>query len=196
MIKKKSNRTVKLGFTILFACIILITLFDNTAENEEILDSEEPSPISQGILLEGEEDKIQLNSQISETIADDILSSFETGDFFKNNWIPTLESTYQALFTLKKIGKLGVVNESLISNFILSQYCEQTGLFSDKNSNLINYSITKKRAGYSEIEATAYAVLGLEILNGLNLLSSQEQNQIIGNFKDAININDGGFCHR
>ena len=75
----------------------------------------------------------------------------------------------------------------------MSYYNPRDYLFSDLYSGLLNYSAINYRTGYSEVEATCYAVLSLGIIGRISFLSEVEQDNIFDYIKGFINLSDGGF---
>lgn len=158
-------------------------------ENEEIFASSLPVYSNDQELL------LQFNEQTSEELGQHILDSILDGGFFETAWSVSLQATYFGLDILNTIDALNAVNTTLIQAYIMSTFDPNSALFKDDYSALINNTNEFTTVGYSPIEATAYAILSLDILDALDCLSGSEQSAIFENFGKAFNLQDGGFCH-
>ncbi len=165
-------------------------------ENNHILPQTSVLDANYTVLSETEIMKIQNNNQSAEIIANNIITSINNGEFFKHNWKITLESTYQALKILEVIDRIDDLDIIMVQNYVLSCFNSDSGIFSDSQTGLYNYSLQREISGYSEVLATTYGVLILSIIGKLNDLTISEKVLIVSKIKNAIDPNNGGFCYR
>lgn len=143
-------------------------------------------------------DAIDQNLVNNDAYANTLLNQLNAGTIYEYNWTCTLQATYQGVLLMKSLGSLGSIDVNAICSYILGCYNSTTKLFSDNISDAfyLNTANLTDRSLYSQVEATAYAVLTLEALGELGRLSVSDRNAILSNLILAININDGGFCPR
>ncbi len=139
--------------------------------------------------------QIQWNNESLTYLSDEILDSFNTGEWKDHSYTPTIRATYHGIRSLEIINTLDEINENSVITYLMSLYNDSTHLFKDEMCGLLPYSVELEKKGYSQVEATAYAILILDILNSLDELESAEQINIINTLRGAINTVDGGFCH-
>ncbi|MHA1341746.1 MAG: prenyltransferase/squalene oxidase repeat-containing protein [Promethearchaeota archaeon] len=155
--------------------------------------------ISDLIKPENLEANINFNTESITVLRDQILNMLNTGEFFDGVWVPNLRSTYYAVKILDILGNISRINVDYIANFVLSCYNDTIHLFEDKNTfewEHIPLQESKIKFGYSKIEATAYAILILDIIDRLFLLNQTEQDSIYANLILAIDEENGGFSDR
>lgn len=138
---------------------------------------------------------INKNNEINQKMSDEIIAGIDSGEIFKYNWEYSLDATYFGLVILESLDRLNSINIEHIRNYILSLFHPSEGIFYDSAYRYLNYSINEK-IGYSKVEATAYAILCMDIIGRINDFS-QLQKVFLKNFLlSAINPEDGGFYHR
>jgi len=105
----------------------------------------------------------------------------KNADFSSNGYYPqiysdSLQATYYALFILDSIGKLGEINQSQVINYIMSFYNSDSHQFVDTSAKRYLSSIIPGLyiPLTTLLEVNCYAVLSLDILNGLHLIDTAE----------------------
>jgi len=107
---------------------------------------------------------------------------FATFGFYPQLYEPSLQATYYGLSILDSIGKLEQVNETQITNYIMSTYDSQSHLFRDSYSyRYLDTNFTKSFMYplTSLLQVHCYGILSLELLNNLNLINSEKSEEFI-----------------
>ncbi|MBD3352680.1 MAG: hypothetical protein GF364_14430 [Candidatus Lokiarchaeota archaeon] len=166
------------------------TTCDNKLEVQDIGQTE-----NYPILSTQEAQLIEQNKDTEDLFSQAIIDSIQNGDIFTNEWEPTIENTYQGLKILDLIGSIEMIDADKIAAYIMSRFNSTEGLFHDRYCGFLNYSNCMRKMSYSKIEETAYAVLALDIIDKLDLLTPYEKDYMIVLLKNAIDLYNGGFCH-
>ena len=109
-------------------------------------------------------------------IFNDKLSKYNTLGYFPQIYESSLQATYYALYVLDALGKLDTINQTAITEYIISYYNTSSHIFMDKyacryldiDSNYIYYPFS------TLLEVNCYAILSLGILNQLSLIPAQD----------------------
>ncbi|MHA1413544.1 MAG: prenyltransferase/squalene oxidase repeat-containing protein [Promethearchaeota archaeon] len=135
------------------------------------------------------------NNDILSDVLTSRIQEFEENGYFKQNYRPSLQSIYHAIFILDSVGKLNAINESSLISFILSFYDNYTNSFIDDYAkrfldtdfSLYYYPLN------TLLETTCYAVLTLNLLNALDKINIQGIVDFIWN---CYNPDTSGFIGR
>ncbi len=116
------------------------------------------------------------NLDILQNVFDAKNDQFTNFDYFSEIYESSLQATYYALYILDSIGSLSQIDEQKITDFIMSHYDFNSGLFSDKLSNryLDTTSLDLSLPWSSLLEVNLYALLSLDILGKLSQINSSE----------------------
>ena len=115
------------------------------------------------------------NYEIIEEIFGEKLAQYSSQGYFSQIYEASLQATYHALYILDAVGKLDQINQTAITEYLMSHYDYTTGIFADQYSyRYLNphfqhsyYALT------SLLEVNCYALLSLHILDNLDLIDSQ-----------------------
>jgi len=111
-----------------------------------------------------------------ETVFNSKLAEYTSQGYFSQIYEPSLQATYYTLYILDVIGKLGEINTIETRNYIMSLYNTSSHIFMDKYSyRYLDYDSDEGFYPYTSVlEVNCYALLSLDILNSLNLISTQD----------------------
>jgi len=113
------------------------------------------------------------NYEIIEEVFAQLLDQYSSQGYFSQVYEPSLQATYYALYILGSIGKLDQINQTVITEFIMSHYDYDTHIFTDQYSNRY---LTDYRYYYpltTLLEVNCYAIQSLNILNCLDIIDRQ-----------------------
>jgi hypothetical protein len=103
------------------------------------------------------------------------LDQYNSQRFFSQVYEPSLRATYYGLYILNSLDRLDLINQTEITNYIMSHYNEIGEIFSDPYSD--RYLDTDFSKSYyplhSYLETNCYALLSLDILNETDLIDPQ-----------------------
>ncbi|MHA2180346.1 MAG: prenyltransferase/squalene oxidase repeat-containing protein, partial [Promethearchaeota archaeon] len=113
------------------------------------------------------------NHQIINSIFDNKIETYNTEEYFPQIYESSLQATYYGLYILESLGKLEVINESKIINYIMGHYNLSSNLFMDKYA--YRYLGTDFSYAYyplsTVLEINCYALLSLSLFGKLNLIN-------------------------
>ena len=116
------------------------------------------------------------NYEIIEEIFTQNLAKYSSMGYFPQLYEPSLQATYYALYILEALGNLDQINQSSITDYIMSHYDSYSHIFLDKYS--YRYLDTDFSQGYyaltSILEVNCYALLSLDILGQLGIIDTQD----------------------
>ncbi|MBA7545691.1 hypothetical protein ES705_38063 [subsurface metagenome] len=135
----------------------IIDINQNNQKNDDIVDP--PSTSDQ-----------KSNYEIIEEVFGRKLAQYSSQGYFSQIYEASLQATYYALYILDAVGKLDQINQTSITEYIMSHYDYNTGIFADQYSyRYLNphfqhsyYALT------SLLEVNCYALLSLHILDYLS----------------------------
>ncbi len=132
-----------------------------------------------------------LNQSGIDDFLDDRLSDYNQYGRFQEYYSPSIRDTYFALYVLDAIGKLHLIDEEAILNYIMSHYDPVNNEFQDDYS-LRFYDLQDSIAYYqnSPLLTYCYAVFSLIILDELSALSQEDITDYIWSCHD---LDTGGF---
>ncbi|MHA1987210.1 MAG: prenyltransferase/squalene oxidase repeat-containing protein [Promethearchaeota archaeon] len=150
------------GFLLFFGVFLSIQIVDKDlqpvtiySQNLELLPTTTDSPY-------------QIINDIFTTKA----NNYEDDGYFPQIYGSSIQATYYALFILNSIGKIDVVNDSKISNYIMSYYNSSSGIFMDEYA--LRYLGTDFDYVYyphsTLLEVNCYALLSLSLIGSINLI--------------------------
>ncbi|MFX1310051.1 MAG: prenyltransferase/squalene oxidase repeat-containing protein [Promethearchaeota archaeon] len=135
----------------------------------------------------------QSNYEIIEDMFTQKLTNYLTLGYFFQEYEPSLQAIYYALNSLDALNKLDKINKTAITNIIMSFYDDTTNLFTDQYAN--RYLGTDFLQCYypytSVLEVNCYAVLSLNIIGQLGLISSQDSIDFIWSCYNPENSENG-----
>ena len=116
------------------------------------------------------------NYEIIQEIFSQKTSDYTSLGYFPQVYTPSLQACYYALFILDSLGKLDQINQTKITNYIMSHYNDTSHIFID------TYSYRYLESDYLEmiyplssmLQIHCYAVLSLELLRNLDLINPQD----------------------
>jgi len=153
------------GIALVLVVCMLFTLGSCLQEKDYISSVEiEPNDVTLSSLT---------NFNIINSIFDDKINKYNTYGFFPQMYEPSLQATYYGLFILDAIGKLDMINETQMINYIMSAYNEETKIFMD--SYALRYLDNDFNQAWfypltSLLEVNCYAIQSLALLGVLNLI--------------------------
>ncbi len=135
------------------------------------------------------------NFDLLEDILNNNLNQFSLGGYFSQEFRPSLEATYYALFILEKLGKLTQINFQEISDFIMSYYNSSTKLFiDDYTKRYFDTNISLYYYPYNSLLlSNCYATLALKIIDDLELIDTSAMSNFIWS---CYNPETSGFIGR
>ncbi|MEJ2251814.1 MAG: hypothetical protein P8Y97_19425, partial [Candidatus Lokiarchaeota archaeon] len=132
------------------------------------------------------------NQDIIDEMRQSKVDQYQENGYFKQSYEPSLRATYYGLYILNTIGRLDIVNQSQITEFIMKHYDRNLGEFSDPYSN--RFLDTDFSQDYyplhTLLETNCYALLSLNILNNISLINIQASRDFIW---DSYNPEEHGF---
>jgi len=157
---------------ILSGLFLLIVLSSFNSINEPILDNFEPIKDIESIPDLSESNELT-NSDLIKSLFNSKIGEYFNLGYFPNVYETSLQATYYGLYILESLGKLDQINNTLILEYIMSNYDANSHRFVDTLAK--RYLDTDFSLGYyyplsSVLEVTCYAVLSLNILNRLDLI--------------------------
>ncbi len=142
---------------------------DHLEKESYIKDDSASKPISSNSL--------NYTNEILEEIRTAKLNDQATCGFFPDIHVSSIHATYYALFILKSIDNLNEINQTTVTQYIMSFYDPLSGTFEDAYVQRYLDMDSDKNMYYwltSQLEINCYAVLSLEILNQLDLIDGQK----------------------
>ncbi|MBY9007897.1 MAG: hypothetical protein KGD63_14240 [Candidatus Lokiarchaeota archaeon] len=135
---------------------------------------------------------LKSNSKIIEDILDGWIANYSENNYFSQEYIPSLQGTFYALYIFEALDKLDIINQTNIGNYVLDQFNDDYNFFiddyvnryMDQNYNWEFYPLT------SILEINCYAILTLDILDQLDKINTEDMIQFIWSCYDS---NAGGF---
>ncbi|MFX1588956.1 MAG: hypothetical protein ACFFC1_12430, partial [Promethearchaeota archaeon] len=127
------------------------------------------------------------------SIFEDKINDYNNYGFFPQIYEPSLQATYYGLYILDVIGKLELLNETQMIEYIMSTYNEDTNLFIDSYAyRYLDTDFSRSRIYplTSLLEVNCYAILSLDLLNALHLIDIEESIDFI---KSCYNEFTSGF---
>ena len=118
------------------------------------------------------------NGAIIDDVLDSKLLDYATNGYFSDLYKTSIHAIYYAVYSLFTLGKRSLINEDLITSFIMAHFNASSGIFEDDYSNrylAIDFSgIYAFYPWTSLLEINCYAVLALDLLGGLDLINIQD----------------------
>jgi len=104
------------------------------------------------------------------------LAQYSSLGHFPQIYESSLQATYFALYILEALGGLDQINQTAITNFIMSHYDVDSHFFMDKYSwRYLDTDFSQCYYPYTSVlEINCYAILSLSILGQLDLINSQD----------------------
>jgi len=109
-------------------------------------------------------------------IFDSKSADFSSNGYYSQIYSGSLQATYYALFILDSIGKLDEIDQGEVLNYVMSFYNSSSHQFVDSSAKRYLASIIPGMYMplTTLLEVNCYAVLSLDILNGLHLINTAE----------------------
>ncbi len=116
------------------------------------------------------------NLEIIESIFDSKNADYSTYGYYPQVYSDSLQATYYALSVLDSIGKLSEIDQEEVSNYVMSFYNSSSHQFVDSSAKRYLSSIIPGlyMPLTTLLEVNCYAVLSLDILNGLQFIDTAE----------------------
>ncbi|MFX1410246.1 MAG: hypothetical protein ACFFA6_07830 [Promethearchaeota archaeon] len=126
------------------------------------------------------------------------LTDYSTTGYFPQIYEPSLQATYYALFIYNALDQLDQINLNDILDYILSCYDSDLNVFYDSYAyRYLDVDPSQSYMGLinfyplnSLLEVNCYAILSLDLLNGLDLIDNKSSIEFIWS---CYNPNSGGF---
>lgn len=168
MRSKKKKTTVIIGIVsiVFFACFLII------GNNKPL--------VTPDIVTDINFNSINASNATSLDFINEIFDSknadFGSNGYYAQIYSDSLQATYYALFILDSIGKLDEIEQGKVINYIMSFYNSSTHQFVDSSAKRYLASIIPGLyiPLTTLLEVNCYAVLSLDILNGLYLIDTAE----------------------
>jgi prenyltransferase beta subunit len=132
------------------------------------------------------------NSDIIDKMIDNYIAEYDSNEYFPSSYEPSLQGIYFSLSILDSLDKLNSINQTEITQVIMSYYEANASIFIDEYAK--RYLDTDFEMKYyplsTLLEVNCYAVLSLEILGQLELINTQSLIDFIWN---CYNSSSGGF---
>ncbi|MFX0134601.1 MAG: hypothetical protein ACFFDN_13255 [Candidatus Hodarchaeota archaeon] len=120
--------------------------------------------------------QLSSNNEIINSIFNDKVFEYYDLGYFNQSYESSLQATYYALFIFDALGKLDKLNQTKITNYVMSQYESSSNRFMDilayryldTDFSQFYYPLT------TILEVNCYAILSLDLLDSLSLINSQE----------------------
>ncbi|TFG22356.1 MAG: hypothetical protein EU529_10785 [Promethearchaeota archaeon] len=211
MVFREKNYRIK--FFILFLSIIILGVFlteiTSSQDNNDI-NKQKKNP-SLYVLEEGDVpiDKYIINndsppysasssnSDLINNTLDNKMNEYSSKGYFPQIYKSSLQATYYAVYLLHAINRLNTVNQTEITDFIMSHYNSSTYTFIDAYAERylsIDFSTRYEYYPFTTLlEVNCYAILTLEMLGQLGLIDKQESIDFIWSCYNPIT---GGFIGR
>ena len=165
----RSKKTIVIGIvSILFLACFLI--FDSNSKSQVALD------IVSDVNFDTPKSSDVTNLEIIESIFDSKNDDYITYGYYSQLYSDSLQATYYALSVLDAIGKLDEIDQGEVSNYVMSFYNSSSHQFVDSSAKRYMSSIIPNlyMPLTTLLEVNCYAVLSLDILNGLQFIDTGE----------------------
>ncbi|MFX1298566.1 MAG: hypothetical protein ACFFD2_27375, partial [Promethearchaeota archaeon] len=133
------------------------------------------------------------NNEIVESIFNSKVDDYSNFSYYPQIYESSLQATYYALYILNALGKLDIINQTAIVNYILSHYEVSSNRFMDSLSyRYLNTDVSRDwiYPFSSSLETTCYAVLSLDLFNSLALIDTHG---IVDYLWSCYNTDTSGF---
>jgi len=153
-------------------CTLLFSIFYNVAGQQSVgrgkyssFDQQEFSPLTSDATMEFLED-----------ILTEKTAEYNANGYFSSYYQPTLQATYQALSTLRALGKLSQVDEVAVGQYIMSHCMPLNSCFIDDTTyRYLDVDFEEKFYPLTSVlEVTCYGLLSLNMLYQLGSIDSQK----------------------
>ncbi len=143
----------------------------NFTLDEKLAKEYTSTPVKQNPMISG-----GYNYDSIDEILDAKILNYSTFGYFPQVYQPSLQATYYGLYILDKIGRISTINQTEITDFIMSHYNAETGIFMDDYSRrYLDINISKTFYPLTSVlEVHSYAILSLSILGRLDLINIQD----------------------
>jgi len=121
------------------------------------------------------------NGDDIEAIFERKLNDYDSLGYFPQIYESSLQATYYGLYILEALGKLNIINQTKILDYILDHYSEDLYIFTDEYTyRYLNMNFPQMYYPLSSmLEIHCYAVLSLDILGRLDLINPQASTNFI-----------------
>jgi len=133
------------------------------------------------------------NNEIIESIFNSKVDAYNNFSYYPQIYESSLQATYYALYILNALGKLDIINQTAMINYIVSHYEPSSNRFMDSLSyRYLNTDFSRDWVYpfSSTLETTCHAILSLNLLNSLDLIDTQG---IIEYLWNCYNTDTSGF---
>ena len=116
------------------------------------------------------------NLDLINEIFDSKSADFSSNGYYSQIYSDSLQATYYALFVLDSIGKLDEIDQEKVIDYVMSHYNSSSHQFLDISAKRYLSSIIPGLylPLTTLLEVNCYAVLSLDVLNGLHLIDTAE----------------------
>ncbi|KKK53141.1 hypothetical protein LCGC14_3097760, partial [marine sediment metagenome] len=158
----------------LFIGVNLILFYSNPSFNftldEKLAKENTSTPVKQNPMVSSG----NIFDSVDE-ILDSKIFNYSTHGYFPQVYQPSLQATYYGLYILDKIGRLSIINQTELTDFIMSHYDVSSNRFMDDYSRrYLDINISKTFYPLTSVlEVNCYAILSLSILGRLDLINTQ-----------------------
>ncbi len=158
----------------LFISVNLILFYSNPSFNftldEKLAKENTSTPVKQNPMVSSG----NIFDSVDE-ILDSKIFNYSTHGYFPQVYQPSLQATYYGLYILDKIGRLSIINQTELTDFIMSHYDVSSNRFMDDYSRrYLDINISKTFYPLTSVlEVNCYAILSLSILGRLDLINTQ-----------------------
>ena len=133
------------------------------------------------------------NYEIIEEMFTQKLNKYSSLGYFPQTFEPSLQATYYGLFILEALDLLDKINQTDILNYIMSHYDINSKLFMDQYAyRYLDLNFSQSYYPFTSVlEINSYAILSLEILQRLDLISFNESINFIWSCYNPDGSNNG-----
>ncbi len=133
------------------------------------------------------------NYEIIEDIFTQKLNKYSSLGYFPQTFEPSLQATYYGLYILESLDLLEQINQTDILNYIMSHYDANSNLFMDQYAyRYLDLDFSQCYYPFTSVlEINCYAILSLEILQRLDLISINESINFIWSCYNPEGSNNG-----
>ncbi|MFX1435331.1 MAG: hypothetical protein ACFFBT_17475 [Promethearchaeota archaeon] len=193
---RKINKKVKVEIIIaLLICLMIITFYNFKRIKNSNIETFNHEKNQDPLFNNVKEIKISSysNQENIEAIFERKLSDYASYGYFPQMYEPSLQATFFAIYILDALGKLELINQTEIINYIMAHYDIGSHIFLDDYACRyldIDFSMSYFPLT-SLLEVNCYAVLALDILGHLDLIDRQESIDFIWSCLNPEGENNG-----
>jgi len=172
----KISEKRKLALIIIVSTALTYSFLANNSSKQILADDSESFNVEHENYFELLNTANPTNLDFIESIFDSKSANFSSKGYYPQVYSDSLQATYYALYVLNSIGKISEINQSEVTNYLMSFYNSSSHHFVDSSAKrYLSSSIPGLYIPLTTLlEINCYAVLSLDILNALNSIDTAE----------------------